>query len=273
MTLSVYTEVESIKNQTMQVAVFLLLVVCAYTLGAVPNTRPDPKDRKFTSVAVENAIVTVGKMIKDDDLRTIFSNCLPNTLDTTVEAYTPSKNGSIPDAFVITGDIPAMWLRDSTNQLFPYLEFIKSDEKLRDLFRGVIHRQAASVVLDPYANAFKLKPDEKGPIWERKYELDSLCSVLRMSYNYFEHSGDDTIFIQDKTWGQAVEKILEVMTNQTLDTDQEDATKYISYKWLRLSPNKLEVLMDNGRYCSPSRYTGMVKTGFRPSGTSLLNCY
>lgn len=250
------------------VFVWLLL---AFTLhAAVPSTRPPVSERKFVSQVIEDVIVNVSKIIKDDDLRVIFSNCLPNTLDTTVTHYKPtSETQKIPDAFIITGDIPAMWLRDSTNQLFPYINYVSKDPHLADLIRGVIHRQAHSILINPYANAFRHEPDPSGPIWEKKYELDSICSVLRMSYTYYEKSGGDkTPFVKDPEWGSALKLILETMRNQSLDTDQEDTSGYVSYRWHRMADNKLEMLMDNGRYCSPSRYTGMVKTGFRPSDDS-----
>jgi meiotically up-regulated gene 157 (Mug157) protein len=98
------------------------------------------------------------------------------------------------DTFVITGDIEAMWLRDSTNQVWPYLRFVNSDVQLKNLIRGVINRQVKSVLIDPYANAFNLDPHsnqghhdktEKRPgVFERKYELDSLAAVLRLSAGY-----------------------------------------------------------------------------------------
>ena len=81
----------------------------------------------------------------------IFENCSPNTLDTTVNHY--QKNGK-PYTYVITGDIDAMWLRDSSAQVFPYLSLVKEDEKLKNLLKGVINKQIEFVLLDPYANAF-----------------------------------------------------------------------------------------------------------------------
>jgi meiotically up-regulated gene 157 (Mug157) protein len=97
-----------------------------------------PAKRKFNSVAVENAITEFGKNVKNKELAWLFNNCFPNTLDTTV---TYSTVAGRPDTYVITGDIDAMWLRDSTAQVWPYLPFMEKDAKLKDLISGVINRQ------------------------------------------------------------------------------------------------------------------------------------
>lgn len=90
----------------------------------------------------------------DTDLAVLFTNCLPNTLDTTVY-YTPAGSPfNKPDTFVLTGDIPAMWQRDSTNQVMPYLRYVLQEPRLQNMFRGLINRQAANVLKDPYANAY-----------------------------------------------------------------------------------------------------------------------
>jgi len=74
----------------------------------------------------------------DDTLKQMFINCLPNTLDTTVD-YTA---GTRPDTFIITGDIHAMWLRDSSASVLPYLPYALKDAHLQDMLRGLIFRQA-----------------------------------------------------------------------------------------------------------------------------------
>ena len=96
------------------------------------KSRPAIKDRLFVSEVIDKEIERVSENIKDLDLRRMFSQCLPNTLDTTVY-YSEDRKGK-PDTFVSTGDIPAMWLRDSTNQVWPYLQFIKQDKKIQNLF-------------------------------------------------------------------------------------------------------------------------------------------
>ena len=107
------------------------------------SQRPELSKRKFVSKSVENAIKKVKKSIADEELAWIFENCFPNTLDTTVNYYL--KNGK-PYTYVITGDIDAMWLRDSSAQVFPYLSLVKEDEKLKNLLKGVINKQIEFVL-------------------------------------------------------------------------------------------------------------------------------
>ncbi len=111
-----------------------------------------PKDsRNFSSAAVEAAIARFQKSVKNKELAWLFENCFPNTLDTTVDFEMIDGK---PDTYVITGDIDAMWLRDSTAQVWPYLQFVKEDKPLQGLIAGVINRQTRSILKDPYANAF-----------------------------------------------------------------------------------------------------------------------
>ena len=138
---------------------YLLIAIVAFTRAAhaaVPDARPAPADRKFNSTFVNSLISSFLPRFLDPDLGQIFSNALPNTLDTTV--VTAAAN----DTFIITGDIDAMWLRDSTNQVLPYMQFAASDADLRAMLHGVVMRQVRSVLLDPYANAFNIAANGHG---------------------------------------------------------------------------------------------------------------
>ena len=134
-------------------------------------------------------------------LKPLAKQCYLNTIETTVKEC---DNG---DYFVITGDIPALWLRDSSAQLRPYAVHCKDSEELCDIFRGVIRRHAFYVNLDPYSNAFnEVKHDEahkddtdfSSPyIWERKYEVDSLCASVYLVADYYDATKDKSIFTKE----------------------------------------------------------------------------
>ena len=109
-----------------------------------PSRRPEPGRRKFVSRSVEQTVLRVTALIADPELAWMFENCYPNTLDTTVET---GLAGGAPDTFIITGDINAMWLRDSSCQVWPYVSLAKADNDLRKLFRGLIGRQSRWVVV------------------------------------------------------------------------------------------------------------------------------
>ena len=118
--------------------------------------RPAEADRLFTSKAIEAEIAKVQQMLTNPRLAWMFSNCFPNTLDTTVH-YRNDKNGK-DYTFVYTGDIHAMWLRDSGAQVWPFVQFANEDAELKAMLAGVINRQFISINIDPYANAFNDGP-------------------------------------------------------------------------------------------------------------------
>lgn len=225
--------------------------------------RPDVAKRNFTSEAVEKTIVATKAKIKDTKLAWMFENCFPNTLDTTVEFGT--KNGK-PDTFVITGDIHAMWLRDSTAQVWPYLQLASQDKKLQSLLAGVVNRQTQCVLLDPYANAFNKelvpgewmsdKTDMKPGLHERKWEIDSLCYTVRLAYHYWKTTGDTSIFGRD--WQKAATLIVDTFRVQ------QRKGGLGPYKFERETTRQLDTLSNDG-YGRPLKPVGLINSAFRPS--------
>lgn len=227
------------------------------------SNRPPANQRKFISNAVEDTIHRTKLKIKDPKLAWMFENCFPNTLDTTVEFG--MKNGK-PDTFVITGDIHAMWLRDSSAQVWPYLTLANEDTALKQLLAGVINRQTQCVLLDPYANAFnkELVPGEwktdhtdmKDGLHERKWEIDSLCYTIRLAYHYWKITGDTSVF--DTDWQKAAATIVETFRVQ------QRKSGIGPYSFERSTTRQLDTLSNNG-YGRPLKPVGLINSSFRPS--------
>ncbi|HOB33621.1 MAG TPA: glycoside hydrolase family 125 protein, partial [Verrucomicrobiota bacterium] len=211
---------EFIQNTTLAAAA----IVLAPRLGAVesgfPVVRTPPDRRRFRSAAVERVIDEVRKSIGNREIAWMFENCFPNTLDTTVEFG--MVDGRL-DTYVITGDIDAMWLRDSSAQVWPYLQLMQDDALLQQLIAGVINRQTRCILKDPYANAF-YKDDNKRGEWkddltemkpgvhERKWEIDSLCYPIRLAHEYWRLSKDTSPF--DANWHEAIRLTLQTFKEQ-----------------------------------------------------------
>ncbi|GAB3571000.1 glycoside hydrolase family 125 protein [Spirosoma luteolum] len=237
-----------------------------------PTVRVAASARNFTSPAVEQAISTVAKSNVNRELAWLFGNCFPNTLDTTVEF---STEGGKPDTYVITGDIDAMWLRDSTAQVTPYLSLIKTDDKLRQLIAGVINRQVQCIRKDPYANAFykdasKVSEwkddvtDMKPGLHERKWEIDSLCYPIRLAYQYWKRTGDTSPF--DASWRESV-----ALTVKTF-REQQRKTGHGPYKFERRTTWATDGVPLGG-YGYPAKPNGLICSMFRPSDDATIYPY
>jgi len=237
--------------------------------SAFESKRPTPANRKFSSESVEAAIVQIKKQIADPELAWLFENCFPNTLDTTVEFEIIEGK---PDTYVITGDIDAMWLRDSTAQVWPYLPLIKGDKKLQELIAGVINRQKKCIILDPYANAFykdfnkesEWKADltaMKPGIHERKWEIDSLCYPIRLAYHYYKTSGDTSVF--DSNWVRSIELTLQTFKEQQRKTGNGPYTFQRNTFWATDG-------VPLSGYGYPVKPVGLICSMFRPSDDATI---
>jgi uncharacterized protein len=240
----------------------------------------------------------------DPDLGQLFQNTLPNTLDTTIAWHvtsTPSSNPSLsskhprhhsaqwngPHSFIVTGDINAEWLRDSTNQLAPYLKLAKYDSSLQTLILGAINTQVEFVIQSPYCNAFHApqpsglkreqdvfqafhNPDEVHPgvdddvVFECKYELDSLAHFLSLGSQYFEHTGL-TDHLTNR-WYLALDAILQVLDGQSRPTfDTNGQYQANQYSFTRLTRTSTETLGLSGMGNPLNSGTGLIRSAFRPS--------
>lgn len=230
------------------------------------SQRPKKKERSFESKAVEDQILRVNKLLTNAKLAWMFQNCFPNTLDTTVRYR---KTDGEDDCVVYTGDIHAMWLRDSGAQVWPYIQLAEKDPKLKSLLAGVIRRQFKCIIIDPYANAF-LDPHDPNPdhqwlddktamkpeLHERKWEIDSLCYPIRLAYQYWQVTGDSSIF--DDNWLLAIENVLKTFK------EQQRKNGVGSYEFQRKTERQLDTRNNNG-LGNPVKPVGLIASAFRPS--------
>ena len=199
-------------------------------------------------------------------LAEMFERCFCNTLETTVQTLKPG------DTFVITGDIEAMWLRDSTAQVLHYVRFC-DDPQIAAVIEGLLARQAKCILIDPYANAFnkedngrawsKDRPATSGWVWERKYEIDSLCYPLQLAWKYYQKTGS-TAFLTEE-FHQAMKTIVQVFT-----TEQHRET---SPYWFERDDCPASDTLTHGGRGEPVGYTGMIWSGFRPSDDACVYGY
>lgn len=243
------------------ITAYLLTISLVQISAQEGSQRPEKSKRCFVSKAVERKMAEVARDITDDKIKEMFLNCFPNTLDTTVKY--DAKSG---DTFVITGDINAMWLRDSSAQLFPYLSLVSDDPELRKMIAGAIHRQTACLLIDPYANAFN--PSATGSEWEsdytdmkpelheRKYELDSQCYPIRLAYHYWKLTGDTVPF--DSDWAEAMHLVYNTMREQQRFDGRG------KYKFQRKTHVPTDTQQGWG-WGAPVRPCGLIFSAFRPS--------
>lgn len=244
--------------------------VVAPVKGKYESKRPPVDERLFTSTAVEKKIREVQKILKKNPkLAWMFANCFPNTLESTVH-YRVLPNGD-DDTLVYTGDIPAMWLRDSGAQVWPYVALANKDDNLKKMLRGVILRQMKCINIDRYANAYNDGPTGVGwhkdntemppEVFERKYEIDSFCYPIRLAYEYWKVTGDDSIFGED--WLRAIDNILATFIEQQRKENRGP------YTFTRMTDRAFDTLGWDG-YGAPVKPVGLIASMFRPSDDATI---
>ncbi|MBO7654747.1 MAG: glycoside hydrolase family 125 protein [Kiritimatiellae bacterium] len=246
-------------------ALFALLAAQPLFAADYTSKRPPVEKRLFRSAVIDKQIQDVQKQLTNPYLSWMFGNCFPNTLDTTVH-YEQGPDGK-DDTFVYTGDIHAMWLRDSAAQVWPYLPFMKDDPAIQRLIRGVVLRQFACIRIDPYANAFNKGPTGgewqsdmtkmKKELHERKYEIDSLCYPVRLAYAYWRITGDTSIF--DAKWEETIKLVLKTFRDQ-----QRKTSRFSPYTFQRRTAAMHDTVSNHG-HGHPANPVGLIASTFRPS--------
>ena len=232
--------------------------------------------------------------MKDKDLARLFENAFPNTLDTTVrwhdDGVSKRSKGQWAGAqsFIVTGDINAEWLRDSTNQLAQYQALAPKDKKLENLILGAINTQVEFVIESPYCNAFQppppsnVPPDSNGQedmvhpayepwkVFECKYELDSLAHFLALG-NQFHNNTGSKAFLTPR-WYTAIETMLEVLSEQAKPTFNSSTGRYNKneYTFMRRTTVGTETLSLAGVGNPLNGGTGLVRSAFRPSDDATI---
>jgi meiotically up-regulated gene 157 (Mug157) protein len=241
-----------------------------FAIQEFPVVRVAEAKRKFKSQSVEKIVREVRQNIGNKEIGWLFENCFPNTLDTTVDL---DLTGGKPDTYVITGDIDAMWLRDSSAQVWPYLRLCKDDKDLQQLIRGVIHRQVKCILKDPYANAFYKNEakvsewkatditDMKPGIHERKWEIDSLCYPIRLAHGYWEITGDASPF--DADWVAAMKRVLQTFKEQQRKEGEGPYSFQRRTSWATDG-------VPMGGYGYPTKKVGLIHSMFRPSDDATI---
>lgn len=206
-------------------------------------------DRLFTQIAERLGGEIAG----------MFRRCYLDTLDRTIQLL---PDGS---AFVVTGDIPAMWLRDSAAQLTPYLHFVADDPQLAETALAVSRRQLEFIKLDPYANAFNATASGAGHhtdqtemspwVWERKYEIDSLAYPIQLAHDLWKLTGRTDHLA---SFPDAARLIVDLWA-----TEQHHREKS-PYRFQRFDGAPTDTLAGEG-LGGPVGVTGLTWSGFRPS--------
>lgn len=222
--------------------------------------------------------------IGNEKVRRMFKNCFFSTLLKCVD-------GDDREPFVITGDIKAMWLRDSAAQMMNYVDFISENRHICNIVEGVIIRQIRYFLSDNYANAFNKTAsgmhcwaditEMSDIVWERKYEVDSVCHVLRLinkfikvtqrlpRYSLDENPGENRDENSDSRIGMISTLYKTVIELWTREQRHFENSKY---RFTREHTWERDTLHNDGMGNNVN-YTGMTWSGFRPSDDACVFGY
>ncbi|OTO22154.1 hypothetical protein A5816_002826 [Enterococcus sp. 3G1_DIV0629] len=215
-------------------------------------------DQEQLMIAIKEYVENIN--LFDKKATNLFRHAIVDTISNTV---TVKENGEI---FVATGDIPAMWLRDSTFQVLPYLELVDDIPSIKQLIHGVIKQQLSFLLHDPYANAFNIEENDRhysndrsnipisSLVWERKFEIDSLCAPFFLAYRLYQTGYQKHI---NKDFWKSAELVIDTFITEQRHEQSE-------YRFQRSDCPSSDTLQNNGKG-TPIYYTGMVWSGFRPS--------
>ncbi|TLS24474.1 hypothetical protein PpBr36_08981 [Pyricularia pennisetigena] len=279
-----------------------------------PLVRPPPECRTFRLPSLEALLERMKGVIKDPDLYRLFENSYPNTLDTMIKwkgyarkpapppvegvEQQPDVKGELgPETdeeltYVITGDIDAMWLRDSASQIYSYLPLLEADESadsLASLWRGLINSHSRYIITSPYCHSFQppaesgIPPTHNGAynqnnpqpgydpqlVFDCKWELDSLASFLQISSAYHQRTGDLAFFSRYR-WIEAVRAAVDAAAAMTLGTYAADGRVEKSAWTFTGWTNRGTETLTNDGLGNPTRANGMVRTAFRPSDDATI---
>ncbi|KAL2134494.1 hypothetical protein VTI74DRAFT_11677 [Chaetomium olivicolor] len=264
---------------------------------ALPYQRPAPACRTFNSSTLETLLANMTSVIGDPDLYRLFENTYPNTLDTAIRWRGHAANNSAEElTFIITGDIDAMWLRDSANQLQSYLPILEPDgalnntDSIASLYRGVINLQSRYLLTSPYCNSFQPPPESGIPpsknsaatsdsvfprydpnsVFECKFELDSLAAFLQISTDYYEATHDASFFAGFQ-WLPALQAVLATAKAMQTPTYAPDGSVQASpYRFTRQTARQTETLANDGLGSPVRAGTGLIRSAFRPSDDATM---
>jgi uncharacterized protein len=267
-----------------------------------PLVRPPKECRTFSLPAMEDLIVRMKSVIRDPDLYRLFENAYPNTLDTMIKwrGFARAEDDETNDAietdeeltYVITGDIDAMWLRDSASQIYSYLPLLErssSPDSLASLWRGLINSHARYITISPYCHSFQPPPEsgisathngayvhnnpippyDPKKVFDCKWELDSLASFLQVSSAYYRRTGD-VEFFGKYSWVKAVQAAVDAAGAMRRGTYAKDG-KVLPSAWTFTGwTNRGSETLTNDGLGNPVRENGMVRSGFRPSDDACI---